>query len=287
MVMLVNNKMVGIDVKNITPSKAEEYLGFNTYNRPIKRSYVDNLVRLMRDGLWKFNGDTIRFDSNGVLLDGQHRLHAIVESGVAQDFIVVSGLSPESFDTIDGGAKRSMADALALNGVRNSRVVESSLRIISRVNRGLAFVGNSRDSYRASFDEMFKIYDDNSKELDQIVFDVTSNNYKYKGIGYVSVLASLSFITSKIDPMLSHNFIVGIQTGSNLDVDSPILVARNLLIDLRRERLLNTIKARVIIANAWNFFYEGKKVGSYKDLSDTSKYPKISGIDKYYESIGE
>lgn len=106
--------------QTVTPDVALRFIEANTRNRPKRPAVVAKYANLMAKGEWRFNGDTIRIDRNGVLLDGQHRLHAIVESGVAQDMIVVSGLDPDVFTTIDVGAKRSAGDALALLGVANA-----------------------------------------------------------------------------------------------------------------------------------------------------------------------
>lgn len=105
--------------QTVTPEAALNLIEANTRNRPKRPAVVAKYANLMAKGEWRFNGDTIRIDRNGVLLDGQHRLHAIVESGVAQDMIVVSGLEPDVFTTIDVGAKRSAGDALALLGTAN------------------------------------------------------------------------------------------------------------------------------------------------------------------------
>ena len=49
----------------------------------------------MQDGKWRLNGKTICFDSTGRLLNGQHRLSAVVRSGVTLTTVVVRGLDPD------------------------------------------------------------------------------------------------------------------------------------------------------------------------------------------------
>jgi hypothetical protein len=100
----------------ITPRIAKEMLTRNlTNNRNLSRSYVRKLAKQMKDGSWKYNGDPIRFDIDGNLVDGQHRLSAIVLSDKTQEMNVVEGLEKDSFFTIDSGKNRKMADHFAID----------------------------------------------------------------------------------------------------------------------------------------------------------------------------
>jgi hypothetical protein len=98
----------------IDPDMATAWLERNTRNRPLRKSYAQDLSRDMANGRWNFAGETIKFDWDGVLMDGQHRLEAIRISGTTQEFVVVPNLEPKAMRVIDTGAKRSAADALAM-----------------------------------------------------------------------------------------------------------------------------------------------------------------------------
>jgi hypothetical protein len=113
----------------VTPHLAESYLNLNLRNRPLSASRVRLYVEVMRRGEWMFNGDPIRFDDSGVLIDGQHRLKAVAVSGVTQSFLVLRGLPNEVFKTIDIGAARSSGDLLSLSDIRNSNVAAAMARM--------------------------------------------------------------------------------------------------------------------------------------------------------------
>ena len=87
---------VGLDitVEVITPAEAQSYLKNNAKHRPIKEKKVAEYMAEMSEGHWKLNGKTICFDTTGRLLNGQHRLSAVVRSGVALTTVVVRGLDP-------------------------------------------------------------------------------------------------------------------------------------------------------------------------------------------------
>jgi hypothetical protein len=104
--------------EEIGPQKATEYLSLNRPgNRHLIKRNIDYLVREMEEHRFiSLNGDTIRFTSDGLLADGQHRLHALILSNSTYRFLVVRGVSEEAFPTIDGGRKRQVADWLSMPG---------------------------------------------------------------------------------------------------------------------------------------------------------------------------
>lgn len=108
-----------VQLETITPKKAAEWLKANTTNRPINQSWVNRLAETIADGQWRLNGDTIRFNDGGTLIDGQHRLHAILIANKPIKSYVVYGLQSEAFDTIDNVNRRSNSDRLARRGEKH------------------------------------------------------------------------------------------------------------------------------------------------------------------------
>lgn len=107
------NKM-NIIKKKVSPEEAERLLNeHNPYNyRRMNLSTVKIYAKDMKDGNWKENGETVKIDINGNLIDGQHRMQAIVDSGVSIEVIFVEGLDPSVADTIDIGRKRTIEQYL-------------------------------------------------------------------------------------------------------------------------------------------------------------------------------
>ena len=96
-------------VETITPETAMRILEESSsfVNRKVKRTHVAALAEAMRSGHWKNVGDPIRIDSDGRVIDGQHRLLALVEANATLEFVVISGLPAESAHYIDIGIPRS------------------------------------------------------------------------------------------------------------------------------------------------------------------------------------
>ena len=139
----INNVMGGLDPKimnkifkgsvenephfisDITPEAAKYILERkpdprSKINRPLDLRHVSEYEMKMKNGHYELNGDTFRFDWFGSLQDGQHRLHAIVNTGISlRSQIFVSGLNPEAFSTIDTGMAKKDKDIFYAMGVEN------------------------------------------------------------------------------------------------------------------------------------------------------------------------
>ena len=101
----------------IDPDQALKWLEtVNTNNRKVSDVHVRRFARDMTEGKWRLTHEAIAFDSGGTLIDGQHRLWAIVESGVSVETFVWHNVDPASMIVIGGGKTRSMADILNIAG---------------------------------------------------------------------------------------------------------------------------------------------------------------------------
>lgn len=131
------------DVLTITPDLAKEWLDRNVHNRPVRKNKVVNYARDMQAGNWALNGEAIKFAVDGVLLDGQHRLLAIVAADVPVQMLVVTGLANDTQTTMDSGVKRTTGDALGLEGEKNSQMLAAVLKKIWMWEQGdLKFSAN-------------------------------------------------------------------------------------------------------------------------------------------------
>ncbi len=123
-------------VAYVNPDTAARWLGANGRNRNMRNATVAKYARDMTAGNWQFTGEAIKFDINGNLLDGQHRLMAIMQSGTTLPMLIVNGLPPESQDVMDSGDKRTAGDALRLNDVKNYILVAAIARLAIQLETG-------------------------------------------------------------------------------------------------------------------------------------------------------
>lgn len=142
------DKNIVAEVLTIRPQDATEWLKCNHANRPVRKSHIHFLAREILSGNWQVNGQAIVIAEDEQILDGQHRLFAIIEAGKPIQSLVVYGITPEAFRTIDTGAVRTGSDALSLHfpdrGIGIIRAVSTGVQWCDRLEQGYVR-GGGRD----------------------------------------------------------------------------------------------------------------------------------------------
>jgi hypothetical protein len=107
--------MITFRLETITPELAEAYLRLNDpKNRNMRSAALKDYCAAMKDGSWQVTHQAIAFDASGMLIDGQHRLKAVIMSGAQQQMYVARYDSEQSAMnlSIDRNARRSFTDIL-------------------------------------------------------------------------------------------------------------------------------------------------------------------------------
>lgn len=128
---------------DITPELAERWLGGNHVNRNLRERVVDMYARDMAAGNWLLTGEAIKRSSGGKLLDGQHRLAALVKSGCTVTMCVAFNVEASTQPVMDSGVRRNTGDALTMAGYANAATYASLARIAIGFFRGDKSVGKA------------------------------------------------------------------------------------------------------------------------------------------------
>ena len=115
-------------VELITPAIAKKMLEKNTNNRPIRWHHVQKLAEELLADEWQTTHQGIAFNNAGFLIDGQHRLNAIVQAGKAVTMSVTRGCDVRAFDVLDRGVNRSLSDIMGIHQ-RMAEVITMALQI--------------------------------------------------------------------------------------------------------------------------------------------------------------
>ncbi len=178
-------------------------------NRRIKNKVIKKYAACMLAGKWKLNGQSISFDTNGDLLDGQHRLLAIILSNVTLTLPVVTGLDPDTFDTFDIGSSRSSADALEMAGMKDGRRVASALAVIIMHDRGIQ--SKIREDIKTNeVLEKLAPYRDLPAALQEL------GNIKIR-LMRGSVFDGFYYVFRRIDPVLALEYMNALRSGRNVE----------------------------------------------------------------------
>jgi hypothetical protein len=206
-------------IQTVTPDLAAEWLQHNTSNRALRRNVVAGYVDEMRAGRWRLVSDAIGFDPSGELINGQHRLTAVVESGVTCTFLVMHNCPAEAKDLIDLGCSRTVADTLRMMyGIDRASMITGAIRILDAFvdDRDLRVtVGHALGRWEAHADAFHWIT------------HAMPGRAKFSSS---PVVAALVFAHRRCPPLVEE-FTSQLVFGNNLDVDCPALVCRNRILD--------------------------------------------------------
>ena len=119
-------------VETFTPQKADEWLQKrNTRNRAVRKSHVTFLAGVMRRGEFALTPECMMVSPGGRLLNGQHRLYAVIESGATVQFLVFWDVEEALYEKIDQGTRRRFDDLF-----QTERRMQEAITAISRLHRG-------------------------------------------------------------------------------------------------------------------------------------------------------
>ena len=129
-------KDVSVGIEFITPEQAQVYMGHNfKNNRKVVLNNILELEREMKSERFILSDSAICFNTENVLVNGQHRLLAVIKTGLTQPFIVVKNLPDKSKLIMDVGKSRVMSDRITVSGVRITRKDCSIIRhAMARLN---------------------------------------------------------------------------------------------------------------------------------------------------------
>lgn len=243
-----------VDLVMMSPELAREALATMVANRPVTMAHVRNLAGAIKSGEWR-GSDTrelIKFSGDGRLIDGQHRLMAIIEAGVPIVVGVTFGCDPSVFDVLDTGRARSGGDVLALTGHAQGNFLAASLRVAYAVTHN----GFGRMLNRAS-----------NAQIMQMIEEFPAMPESMAAVAGVprfipqSVAAGLHYVMSQIDSEKATVFFDGLATGQGLPAGSPILVLRNKLLTPKTQRSSTTRSTvAALTIKAWNAWIKGDRI---------------------------
>lgn len=243
----------------LTPQMAKELLSNNTRNRNMREKYVEGLAASIRRGEWEFDGSPVRVSESGVLLDGQHRLMAIAEAGIACDTILMTGLRDDVQLTIDSGKSRTFADWLRIIGVKDAPATSSVTRLYWMYERGhLGGKGNWRrpDPQPRQLMESYVQYQG-------MITKSISRGYHVKGHGLKINATAVSvghMVLTPIDTADAAEFFERLRDGAGLKDRDPIFALRRQLNSRPKHVHLRSDHQLALIIKAWNAWRDGKGV---------------------------
>lgn len=269
--------MMKVKEELVTPEVARQYLEKNTANRKIQTKAVSRYAEDMQKGNWKSTGDTIKFGRNGELIDGQHRLRAIVSANKAVRLLVARGVDDGAKLVTDTGMGRNFKNVLEFSGfTKNSGLVAAVCKAAYTFHYGRA----GDNGVRKSNLELSVFLEENPEIHDCAMF-AKGFTPRVGRIAPDSIIGAVRFASIKIDEGLSNEFFECLELPPS--TQHPV---NALKVALTRNAALGHRKARsnyvwALTIKAWNAFYQRRELSLLR-YSIGEKFPLMEGY-KYAE----
>ena len=248
----------------ITPQIAKQYLQWNTNNtRKLNHAKVNMYAADMTNGRWQYNGETVQFAVSGVLKNGQHRLAAIIKSGVPQRMLVVRGV-PDDVNVFDVGFVRSGQQIARQSGISKGASQQCTLGAASLL------LSKTFSRTDASKIELIELIEKN-ESLWELAYYLTCKGSKRPICRKSSIiLGAYCLLRTAADQEELEEFFRVANTGFPTEGRdcSPAIVLRNMTISGKDGLLDGKNKRRLIYATISGFsdFTNGvRRVMAYKD----------------------
>lgn len=248
-------------IETVTPAEAQKWLDTTekngAKNRRVSPYRVSLLAQQIQRGLWKVTHQGIALDKKGNVVDGQHRLLAIIEANKSIQIPVTRGLENGALEVVDRGRSRSVGDLLGIrgetNGSRKAAIARAMIAFIR--DEGEGNPKNLQIIDQDIFDVMDKFKDD----LEWVLSLPSQRRLGSAPVQACLVIAH-AVMPNSID-VLARRFF----TGADLEPGDPMLTLRNLLLkegytDFALRRYEHKIRMMKYVFNALHHAVRGDKL---------------------------
>ena len=252
-----------ISIVEITPEIAVDLLTKNTHNRSVSQAAVAEYAKAMSEGRWLESGDTIRIAENGLVLDGQHRLYAIIESEKTQRMVLVEGLPVVAQTVMDTGRKRTFANALTILKEKDANHLASIVAVYNlwtKGTRGATLTSfGTVDGVRPQIPELMAVFDADKDKFREAARRAGQLRRAVPITGRVAGLVWILF--SDLDEEDAIAFFDQLAKGNDLEEGDPIYTLRNRLFSDSRNKtaVIHPTYTLALVIKTWNLWRKGEK----------------------------
>jgi len=255
----------------VTPKQAQAWLEGNVDNRSLRENRVVHLAGVLQRGEWELTGDAIVFDTDGTLLNGQHRLTAVVVSGVPARFLVLRGVPPKVQEVMDTGLSRTLGDQLQRRGVPYYTYVSSALFWLHRLEYAEAtgIAHYAEPTMRPTFRQLLKLYEENLDLVDEAPrIGKHVNNLRVRAGATLALYHRLGKIEDENIEAEVDIFFKNWLEGTGLKANDPIWRLREWCVEDAAKRHTKgrapDYRFVAYVLTAWNKWRDGEPVRQLK-----------------------
>ncbi len=264
--------MIHFKKELITPNKALSILQSNTKNRRLKSPHVNLYARDMQSGRWKEDtAEMIKISDEGLVLDGQHRLNAVIESNTAVWFHVAYDVPTEVFDVLDTGSTRSASDAFKIKGVKHESSIPSIITtynlLCSNKRRGIQV------HHKATNSMLLDQYLQNENFWQEIAKSSHARYLSFAKILPPSYIGGFAAFFIGLNEVKANDFMDQLCSGVGITNNAINILRTKLIQDKLSPRKMNHSFKFALIIKAWNAFVQNKQIKVLKYDIQRDEYP--------------
>ncbi len=266
--------------ERVTVKMAKEFLDSCRENqRRINPRHVTEVADAILMGRWRYNGESIKFDIEGCMIDGQHRCFAAIKAGKSFISDIVYGLPVDAYYTIDYKQKqRSMGDILKIEGEQNTCRLASALAWNIAYNANSIVSSGKKAGIAPDAIQISAELKHHPKMRDSASY--VSNCRHLMGTG---PLAFLHYLFGRKDSEKANEFFDQLATGENLSKTNPVLYIRKVLLEdkIQNKAKLPIGEKMAYVIKGWNVLRNGKIANSVNSIkwkstgSHPEPFPKV------------
>ena len=259
----------------VTPSFAKELLEANISNRRVKSPVFLQYANDMLHNRWKEDtGELIKISKTGVVLDGQHRLLAVIKSGVSIYFHFAFDLEDNVFDVLDTGSSRNATDVFRVKGIKQENTIPSIISMYNLLVSGKK--AGIQKNYKSTNAVLIEQYYEDENFWQNIARKSHSYYLAFAKILPPSYIGGFYAYFNKLNEEKSEEFFNQLATGISITNDSISLLRNKLMQDkMSLRKMPPTLKIALII-KAWNYFVKGQTVKILKFDPIRDEFPVAS-----------
>jgi len=214
-------------VEQISPNFAiDVLLKKNKNNRGIKTANLNKLIKAINNDEWTITNQGIAFDKDGNLIDGQHRLQAIINTGKTLPIMVARNMDSKIFHCVDKGTARTAADCLFIEGCTNPARIAAGIKVYLLYQKHPE--GTWRNAIMPTHIEIINEYNLNKELWNDITAKISIYHKKFYFFPISVAIAIYKLILDKnYEEWVLERFFTPLADGVNLKIDDPILSFRN------------------------------------------------------------
>jgi hypothetical protein len=293
-IQLKQHRKAEVVLENITPAMASKWLETMVNNRTLSQAKAIEYAIVIDDDRWTVNGETIKFDSEGRLFDGQHRLQACVLADKPFKSYVAYGISDEdAFSTVDVGKNRSHGDVFSIAGYPSCNLSSGAALLIHQYkNNQFGPGGSTNRRYTKGSKAILKKLDRlpvkgasvTKEELlnfaapfkERLIAAVRfAENVKARKLLSSGMVAGCYFLFCEKSEDDATRFFMDLFEGVGLSgSDSVYWLRERLMTNLAAPNKLQRGAVLMLVFKAWNKRRAGEKTKTLK-LIEGEEFPKI------------